>query len=33
MLMGEAVLLLKDGVVDALHGVGFPPLRQRDSIT
>jgi predicted peroxiredoxin len=28
VLMGEAVYLLKDGAVDALHGVGFPPLRQ-----
>ena len=28
VLMGEAVLLMKDGVVDSLHGVGFPPLRQ-----
>lgn len=28
VLMGEAVLLMKPGVVDALHGVGFPPLRQ-----
>jgi predicted peroxiredoxin len=28
LFMGEAVLLMKDGVVDALQGVGFPPLRQ-----
>ena len=28
LVMGEAVLLMKDGVVDALQGVGFPPLRQ-----
>ena len=27
-VIGEAVLLMKDGVVDALQGVGFPPLRQ-----
>jgi predicted peroxiredoxin len=27
-LMGEAVLLMKDSLVDTLHGVGFPPLRQ-----
>ena len=26
VLMGEAVYLLKAGVVDAIHGVGFPPL-------
>ncbi len=28
VLMGEAVYLLKDGVADSVHGVGFPPLRQ-----
>lgn len=28
VLMGEAVLLLKEGVIDAIQGVGFPPLRQ-----
>ncbi len=28
VLMGEAVYLLKDGVADTVHGVGFPPLRQ-----
>ena len=28
VLMGEAVYLLKEGVVDAVQGVGFPPLRQ-----
>jgi predicted peroxiredoxin len=28
VLMGEAVYLGSDEVVDALHGVGFPPLRQ-----
>ena len=27
-LMGEAVILMKEGVIDALHGVGFPPLKQ-----
>jgi predicted peroxiredoxin len=27
VLMGEAVYLLKDSVVDAVQGVGFPPLR------
>ena len=27
-LMGEAVYLLREGVVDAMQGVGFPPLRQ-----
>ena len=27
-LMGEAVILLKEGVIEALHGVGFPPLKQ-----
>ena len=28
VLMGEAVYLLKEGVVNAVQGVGFPPLRQ-----
>ncbi len=28
VLMGEAVYLADDAIVDALHGVGFPPLRQ-----
>ena len=28
VLMGESVYLLKDGVVDAVQGVGFPPLKQ-----
>ena len=28
VFMGEAVYLLKDGVADTVHGVGFPPLRQ-----
>jgi predicted peroxiredoxin len=28
VLMGEAVYLLKEGAVNAMHGVGFPPLRQ-----
>jgi hypothetical protein len=28
VLMAEAVYLLKDGVADTVHGVGFPPLRQ-----
>ena len=27
-LMGEAVYLFKEGVVDQLQGVGFPPLRE-----
>jgi len=27
-LMGEGVYLFKEGVVDAVQGVGFPPLRQ-----
>ena len=25
-LLGEAVYLLKEGVADTVHGVGFPPL-------
>lgn len=28
VLMGESVYLLKEGVVGAIHGVGFPPLKQ-----
>ncbi len=27
-LMGEAVYLMKGEVIDQVHGVGFPPLRQ-----
>lgn len=27
-LMGEAVYLMRDGVVDEVSGVGFPELRQ-----
>ncbi len=27
-LMGEAVYLLKEGVADTVHGVGFPPLKE-----
>ena len=26
VLMGEAVYLMKEGVADAVQGVGFPPL-------
>ena len=26
--MGEAVYLMKGEVIDQVHGVGFPPLRQ-----
>jgi predicted peroxiredoxin len=26
VLMGEAVYLLSEGVVDAVQGIGFPPL-------
>ena len=28
VLMGEAVYLANDQIVDALQGVGFPPLRK-----
>lgn len=28
VLMGEAVYLMKDDVLDNIQGVGFPPLRQ-----
>jgi predicted peroxiredoxin len=28
VLMGEAVYLANDQIVDAIKGVGFPPLRQ-----
>ena len=28
VLMGEAVYLANDEVIDAIKGVGFPPLRQ-----
>lgn len=27
-LLGEAALLAKPGMIDAVHGVGFPPLRE-----
>jgi uncharacterized protein involved in oxidation of intracellular sulfur len=27
-VIGEAVTLMKDQVVDSMQGVGFPPLRQ-----
>jgi uncharacterized protein involved in oxidation of intracellular sulfur len=27
VLMGEAVYLLKEGVPDGIHGVGFPALK------
>lgn len=27
-LMGEAVYLLKDEIMDGVKGVGFPPLRE-----
>jgi predicted peroxiredoxin len=27
-LVGEAASLLKPGMIDAVHGVGFPPLRE-----
>lgn len=26
-LLGEAAVLAKPGMIDAVHGVGFPPLR------
>ena len=26
-LLGEAASLVKPGIIDAVHGVGFPPLR------
>jgi predicted peroxiredoxin len=28
VLMGEAVYLANDDVVDAIQGIGFPPLRK-----
>jgi len=28
VLMGEAVYLLKKGIADSVHGVGFPPLQE-----
>jgi hypothetical protein len=28
VLMGEAVYLLKEGVAESVHGMGFPPLSQ-----
>jgi predicted peroxiredoxin len=27
-LVGEAAGLVKPGIIDAVHGVGFPPLRE-----
>ena len=27
-LVGEAAVLAKPGMIDAVHGVGFPPLRE-----
>jgi uncharacterized protein involved in oxidation of intracellular sulfur len=27
-LLGEATSLAKPGMIDAVHGVGFPPLRE-----
>lgn len=27
-LLGEAAVLAKPGMIDAVHGVGFPPLRE-----
>ena len=27
VLMGEAVMLMKDAVADSVHGVGWPPLK------
>lgn len=27
-LLGEAAILAKPGMIDAVHGVGFPPLRE-----
>ena len=27
-LLGEAASLVKPGMIDAVHGVGFPPLRE-----
>jgi hypothetical protein len=26
--LGEAASLVKPGMIDAVHGVGFPPLRE-----
>jgi uncharacterized protein involved in oxidation of intracellular sulfur len=28
VLMGEGVYLMKEGVADAVQGIGFPPLRK-----
>jgi predicted peroxiredoxin len=27
-LLGESASLVKPGMIDAIHGVGFPPLRE-----
>jgi predicted peroxiredoxin len=27
-LLGEAAILAKPGMIDAVHGVGFPPLKE-----
>jgi predicted peroxiredoxin len=27
VLLGDAVVLMKDAVADSVHGVGFPPLK------
>ena len=27
VLMGESTYLLKEGIVDSVQGIGFPPLR------
>ena len=28
ILMGDAAVLMSDTVVDSIHGVGFPPLKE-----
>jgi predicted peroxiredoxin len=28
VLLGDAVVLMKDAVADSVHGVGFPPLKE-----
>ena len=28
VLMGEAVFLMKDSLVEQIHGVGWPPLKE-----